>query len=256
MLLIRLSRYSKNLPIVLLGICLHQTSWAVDEGWYLTRNQMSLNAGNRYFSTLNVVNNTGEPVYLKSRVDKLSLENGERKRSPDTDQGLTLSPEEFVLPPRKSVELRIFAKPGLQSSVSQSYYANLTDVSSAHSLNSGANTGFLLSYDFMVAVAGVIDQPIKAENFTITSVDGAKVYAIRNESGRHIFLGESYACENTKQPLVECTQLNDFPKQSLLPAESLQFTGVADMKVFGFLLFNDLNMNGLQKAYLQPVTLR
>ena len=227
------------------------------DSWYLSRNQMALNAGNRYYSTLNVTNDTNEPVYIRSSVDQLALVEGKRVRTMDTEQSLTISPEEFVIAPKRSVELRIFAKPGLQANVTnQSYYVNLTDASHTQAVGSGAHTGFILSYDFLVSVAPPIDMAPKASDFVITTLEDSHTYRVTNGSTRHIFFSDVYACGNTTQELVDCQLLKDFPKQTLLPFESIEFKSTADMKVLGILMFDDLNMRGLQRVFRQSVSPR
>lgn len=253
----KMSVYRRLFATGLLCMLVASIGAATTDSWYLNKNQVALNANNRYYSTINVANDTNEPVYIKTNVDQLALVDGKRVRTSDTEQSLTISPEEFVIAPRRTVELRVFAKPGLTAATSnQSYYVNLMDASQTQAQTSGAHTGFILSYDFLVSVAPPIDQSLKATDFVISRLDEPLTYRVTNGSSRHIFFSDVYACEDTRQELVECRLLKDFPKQTLLPAESILFNATADMKVLGILMYDDLNMSGLQRAFRQPVSPR
>lgn len=227
---------------------------AAGESWYLSTNQIALRPANRYFASIDVSNDSAEPVYVRSSVDRLTLIRGERVRTKDIDQSLTISPDEFVVPPKSSVSVRVFAKPGIQAdATNQSYYVTLEDASRTQALREGSNTGFILAYDFLVAVAPLIDPPPQSKDFQVNQIEGIH-YTFSNNSGRHIFVDDAYACINMNQRLVDCQQLLKFPKQSLLPMESLAFESTPDMKFFGFLAYESLNLSGGQRAYIQPVS--
>lgn len=227
---------------------------AKGESWYLSTNQIALQATNRYFASISVINDSAEPVYIKSAIERISLKEGERIRSPDTEQSLTISPDEFVLPPKSSVVVRVFSKPGMEiNSSNQSYYVKLEDVSRTETLREGSNTGFVLAYEFLVSVAPRIDPVPQSKDFQITQVSDAH-YIFKNKSNRHIYLDDGFACADNSQPLVECQKIEKSPKQSLLPQESVPFEAMPGLKFFGFLAYDNINLSSGQRAHIQPVS--
>lgn len=217
--------------------------------WYLEKNLMTLDADNRFFETVDVVNKSSFPLYLRATLFKMELRAGTRVVEPEAGEPLLVSPGEFVVQPGTGFPVRIMANPDLQAEDSASYYVRLTDVSSlrAEGEGSGAVAAFSLAYDILTVVKKTAYRDILAQDFTLVAGAAEGDFRLVNDSDQHVYLGSGYACVDAQQPLVECEQVLDFPRQSLMPGEAVAVQTHSSRPFLGILLKENLGANTPQK---------
>ena len=220
---------------------LGQTEPSKPDTWFLQTSMMTLDAGTRFVGG-SVVSNTGSaPVYVRTSVEAVSIVGGERVRAVVPNGALRVYPEEFVLRPGDAFTARLVADPTQMSGDSQSFYVKFSDVSNTHpdsKSSAGMQNGFLLAFEALVSVNKKTSSKLTSTDFALTR-EGNK-HALINKSGRHVYLDRGNACPESKPMLVDCKDIPEFPRQSLLPGEAVSFAAVDDV-FLGIMVFAGLN---------------
>jgi len=202
------------------------SAWAAAE-WYLESNMLSLDASNRYVGAIVASNSSNAPVYVRATVTQLGLKEGQRVRSKDEAAVLKVSPTEFVIKPRESFRLRLLADVSKLNGPNASYYVKLEDASlliaQADPSRSGMASGFLLAYEALVNINTDAKTNLSEKDFSLKTAQAGKL-ALTNLSRQHVYLERGNACPDRQTLPVDCAAIADFPKQSLLPGETLLFS--------------------------------
>ena len=220
--------------------------------WYLEKNYSALSPGNRYFDTIGVINKTNNSLYLRASIARLDLVSGERVTTADADDVILVSPDEFVVQPGGVFPVRILANPEKQVKDAQSYYIRLTDVSNLKTPDLGAvaSTGFLLAYEVLVTVNKSDLIPLSSASFELgTDPKKNNSLVLTSKATQHIYLDQGYACPDVKIKLIDCELIIGFPKQSLLPGESVVITYPGPMTYLGLMAGIDLSFKAGAKVF-------
>lgn len=222
--------------------------------WYLEKNYAALSSENRYFDTVAAINKTANILYLRASVARLDLVDGKRKTTPDTDEVILVSPDEFVVQPGESFPIRILANPEKQAKDAQSYYIRLTDVSNLKVPELGAanSTGFLLAYEILTTVNKSDLTPPSSSSFTLQGDLSKKTLLLTSKASQHMFLDQGYACPEVRKKLIDCELILGFPKQSLLPGESVVISYPGPLEYLGLMAGSDLSFKiGVNVIYIK-----
>ena len=243
-------------PALACCIAFCSPAWSAGTSWHLDKNYISLHADNRYFDTLEVVNESSEMLYIKASVSQLQTADGVRTTAPATAETLLVSPDEFVVRPGASFPVRVLANANAQSADSRSYYVRLTDVSKIREaeLKGGMVSGFAIAYEALTVVKKTPYESLAAGNFSVHAGPVAGDWVLNNLSGQHVFLSGGYECATDRQRLIDCAQILDFPRQSLLPGESVAFSARLSRPFLGLLVNADLGFRLPVKAVYLPMT--
>lgn len=200
-----------------------------DGAWYIDANVVNLAPFNRFTSTVNLVNPGTRPLYIRSSVAALQVEQGERKLLQDVSGDVVrVFPSQLVLRPGQSFTVRLLGVADKLPRDSSSYYVKFVDVSNVHAeeLDGGAVVmSTLLGYEVLLNANTENPKTLKADALVLQArSDGAAT--LTNRSGQHIFLREGRSCPDEKTAFLECTPLANFPIQSMLPGEILRFNGM------------------------------
>jgi P pilus assembly chaperone PapD len=190
----------------------------------------SLTTANRMVSTLTAQNTGDEPIYVRAEVTRLTLDaQGRRTRSADDDGAISVFPSEFVVRPRSTFRVRVVANPALVKGRSQSYYVRFSDVSAteAEPSASGVQASVTYSFDALVNVLPATRQTQNLGSFVLATDDASRRLALVNQTERHVYVEEGFACPRKDAPVQECMKLDVFPRQSMLPDERLPIPPVS-----------------------------
>ncbi len=224
--------------------------------WSLSSNMVVLAPSNRFTTALVVTNPADRPLYVRTAVHALAVEDGRRQRRPETAGALRIYPAEFVVRPGGAVTVRLLADAGrLDGPGNQSFYATLTDVSRtvASGEDGGVAQGISLAYDVLVSVNRQPAARLPADAFTLAGGDGGASRPLRlsNRSGQHVMLNGGYRCADDQQALKDCQAIPAFPRQSMLPGETLDIPDV-QAPFLGLWLFPSLDTTGRSQALFIP----
>jgi len=213
------------------SIALAQTSpngiaTAPSDTWHLQTSMMNMDASTRFTASI-VLNNPGESiVYVRSSAERVAIVDGERRRLPIPEGALRVYPEEFVLRPGEAFTARLVADPDRMAGVSASYYVKFVDSADirADELGKGGvQSAYLLGFEALVTVNRTPVPRIGAAQLRLARDEGDDVYALTNLSGRHLYLDRGGLCPPSRPMLVDCQAFPEFPRQSLLPDETVRF---------------------------------
>ena len=215
-----------------------------DGGWFLESNMVNLDSSNRFIGNLVATNPGKGPIYLRVNVSRIQLVDGVRKVLPDADGALKAFPQEFVLRPAESFSIRLLADLSKMTNPSQSYYVNVADISNLRpdlqTLKGALVGGYLIAYDAMVSIQRESIDSLTEAHFSLTqATDG--MFSLKNLSGQHIYLNRGDACPNANTVLVNCSPVEKFPRQTMLPGETLSFPAFK-APVLGMLAYPKLNI--------------
>lgn len=212
------------------GVVAQTPQKSVSGDWYLGANMVGLDASNRFVSSIAATSESNEPIYIRASVTRVLLKDGQRIRAADAEGVLKISPAEFVLRPKETFRVRVFADGHKLGANSGSYYIKFEDVSHVKLANedkqAGLVGGTLFAYEALVNVNPNSTEELKSKDFSIVSLPSRKL-ALTNLSKQHIYLERGNACPEAATMLVECDAIADFPRQSMLPGETLFFNPVA-----------------------------
>jgi hypothetical protein len=199
-------------------------------GWFLATSMTSLDVSNRFVGSLAATNASNEPIYIRASVTRVSLKDGHRIRADDVEGVLKVFPAEFLLRSRETFRVRIFADASKLGNSNASYYIKLEDVSrvklAIEGKQAGLVSGTLFAYEALVNVNPNATAELSSKDFSLKTLPSQKM-ALTNLSQQHIYLERGNACPEAATILVECDAIADFPKQSMLPGETLFFNSVA-----------------------------
>lgn len=201
----------------------------VGDHWYLESNMLSLDSSNRYIGVLAATNSSSTTKFLRVSVNQVMLKDGVRTRRNDEAGVLKVFPSEFVLRPKETFRVRLLGDAGKLISGNASYYVKFEDVSrlklDATNID-GAGAGFLVAYEALVNMSTEPAETLTNKDFIVSRLPSGRL-EITNASKRHVYLERGNACPEVATMLVECDAIADFPKQSMLPGETLLFNPVA-----------------------------
>ncbi len=201
----------------------------LDGAWHIENNMVNLAPFNRFTSVVRLFNPGTRPLYIRSSVAALRLENGERKvLQEEGGDVVRVFPSHFVLRPGQNFAVRLLGVANKLGPGSSSYYVRFADVSNvfAEELDSGAvEMSTLLGYEVLVNVNTENPRTLKAEALVL-QVQSDGTATLSNRGDQHIFLREGRSCFDEKVAFLECNALGNFPIQSMLPGEVLRFNGM------------------------------
>lgn len=227
--------------------------------WYVQNSMLGLGAATRFVGGLVVSNPSASTVYVRTSVDRVAIVGGERRRLPVDNDVLRIYPEEFVLRPGDSFTARVVASPGAMPADSQSFYVKFTDISNTKS-DAGSPTGmqnaYLLAFESWVTVNRTPISRLTTDQFALGR-EGDN-YTLKNLSGRHLYLDRGGMCPASKPLLVECKAFTSFPRQSILPEETVRFPATVSgddgkASYVGILVFGGLNHSDRADSIYLPI---
>jgi P pilus assembly chaperone PapD len=199
--------------------------WPVlaQQAWYLESSTMLLEPANRYVATVVATNPTQQPIYVRTSVTALRVQDGRRERAPDAEQVISVYPAELVLHPGSSFALRVVADARKLKDAGQSFYVKLRDVSQAVADGQGSAmmSSTLLAHEVLVAVSPRNTTALNAGVLELRR-DGEGLWALVNRSGQHVYVQGGHACEDNRRALNTCTRIDAFPRQSVLVDEAIR----------------------------------
>lgn len=215
-----------------------------DGSWFLESNAVSLDPGNRFLGSLTATNPGSGPVFIRVTVERLDLANNQRVRSSEVNGALKAFPAQFMLRAGQSFPVRLLVDLSKQGEGSQSFYVKLEDVSNTvaetDETKGMVGAAYLLAYEALVSVhKSPLNKLIPAHFALSRQANGA--FGLTNLSGQHVYLNRGDACPDAKTLLVNCTSINGFPRQTMLPNETLVIPAI-DAPVLGVLAYPKLNM--------------
>ncbi|WP_153013064.1 hypothetical protein [Pseudacidovorax intermedius] len=231
------------------------------ETWYLQTIMMNLDAKNRFIGTLVIHNTSNAPIYVKSSAEQVLVVDGKRERRPVQNGALQVYPEEFVLAPGNAFTARVVADPHKMTADSQSYYVKFVDISNIRAdeqQRRSMQSAYLLGFEALVTVNRRAFPPLATDQFQLQPT--ASGYTLTNDSGHHIYLDQGGLCPASKPELVRCKPLPEFPKQSMLPGEtvplSLKSLSPAPGDLIGVLAYDGLNQGDRAAVLYLPMPQR
>jgi len=224
---------TKKLLITAFCVCQHLVAlaspFADSKDWYLESNMLSLDASNRFVSTIAATNPSSSPLYIRATVTQVALKDGKRIRQEDAAGVLKISPAEFIIRPRETFRVRLLADPGKLDGASSSYYVKFEDMSQlrpAGDKHSGLAAGYTLAYEALINVNKESLSSLTEKEFNLFKSTSGKL-GLTNASKQHIYLDRGNACPDNKTLPVDCDVIPGFPKQTLLPGETVFFEASA-----------------------------
>jgi hypothetical protein len=191
---------------------------------------MNVDASTRFVGSI-VLNNPGQSaIYVHSSAEQVAIVDGTRRRTAIPDGALRVSPEEFVLRPGDAFTARLVADPGRIEGDAASYYVKFVDTADVHAERSGdgrMQSAYLLGFEALVTVNKTPVPRIDASRLRLDRGERGDGYALKNLSGHHLYLDRGGVCPPGRPMLVDCRALPDFPRQSWLPNETVQFAAPA-----------------------------
>lgn len=231
-------------------------SWAgPGDSWNIDPNVLTLDPGNRFVGNIVAINRGASPVFVRATITRVELDaKGARQRA-SADQGpLRVYPSEFALRPNEAFTVRVIANPGLMAQKAESYYVKMVDVGEVGFSGVQPNAGamaVLLGFEALVAINRErAPREMPATSLAVTSADGA--LRIGNRSQRHIYLLEGFACPNARTFTTECEKIADFPRQSMLPDESVAIKGSVGSPFLALTFQADLNATAQRQLLYLP----
>ena len=209
--------------------------------WYVEQIMMTLDAASRFVGS-SVISNPGSvPVYVRTSAERVAVVNGQRQRFPVDDGSLRVYPEEFVLRPGDSFTARIVSDPSKFQGDSQSFYIKFVDISDtkADASAPGIQNAFLLGFEVLVSVNKSAVPKFGSDQFKLARL--GHDYELTNLTGHHLYLNGGGICPAGKPLLVDCKPVTNFPRQSLLPNETVKFPTTAEGNSIGILVSAGLN---------------
>lgn len=221
--LVRLCRWL--LIVSLLPLQMVAQAQSSDETWFLSTNMLTLDPSNRFVGSVIATNHSRDPIYVRTTVSRLELRDGQRVRLPDSTGALLAYPTEFVIQPGSSFTVRILSEPGRLPADAQSYYVRLSDVSNIALADEKAASGglrgsYLLAFDTLVAVNRQPSIALTAGQFRLETRPDRTLW-LTNLSTHHVYLDQGSSCASPQTYLVDCRAIPGFPRQSMLPGESI-----------------------------------
>lgn len=253
--------------LILIGL-FHQSSYAANfqdvvkpDTWSLQTSTMGLDSKNRFVGSLVVNNSATAPVYVRASAEQVIIHDGKRERRPVKDGALQVSPDEFFLAPGSAFTARIVADPQKMTADSQSYYVKFVDISNVKAdeqQRRAMQSAYLLGFEALVTVNRRAFPPLATGQFQLQPT--ASGYTLTNDSGHHIYLDQGGLCPASKPELVRCKPLPEFPKQSMLPGEtvplSLKNLSPAPGDLIGVLAYDGLNQGDRAAVLYLPMPQR
>jgi P pilus assembly chaperone PapD len=227
---------------------------APGDNWNIDPNVLTLDPGNRFVGNVVAINRSNSPVFVRATVTRVELgPDGQRRRAPADSGTLRVYPSEFALKPNEAFTVRLIANPALMSTKAESFYVKMVDVGEVGFSGAPPNAGamaVLLGFEALVAVNRErATRELPAAAFPVVA-EGDKV-KLTNDSQRHIYLLEGYGCPNTSTFVVDCEKVAEFPRQSLLPGESVLLSAPATAFVT-IALQPDLNATASRQVLYLP----
>jgi hypothetical protein len=221
------ARLTQSLAVaaLLTASILGTTASAQGSSWQVEPYMLSLTAGSRYVATATAQNTSSEPIYVRANVMPVLLDADGRRVRAEDDGAISVFPSEFVLRPNSTFRVRLVANParGNLALPTQSYYVRFQDVSSIAAEGQQRSVHTAFSYSFETLVSVVRDVRSLSAAATVELVPDARAkggMALVNNTGRHIYLDSGQACVEARAA-QECSKLEPFPRQSLLPGEKV-----------------------------------
>ncbi|MFN7571872.1 MAG: hypothetical protein ACK5TK_10550 [Betaproteobacteria bacterium] len=234
-------------------------SWAgPGDSWNIDPNVITLDPGNRFVGNIVAINRGASPVFVRATITRVELDaNGARQRAPAEQGPLRVYPSEFALRPNEAFTVRVIANPGVMTHKAESFYVKMVDVGEVGFSGAQPNAGamaVLLGFEALVAVNRERSpRELPATSLAVSRAEG--VLRITNRSQRHVYLLEGFGCPNARTFTTECEKIADFPRQSMLPDESVTIKAAVGSPFIALAFQPDLNATSQrQLVYLDNPT--
>lgn len=233
-------------------LCLSWPALA-QQAWFMESSTMLLEPSNRFVATVVATNPTPQPIYVRTSVNALRVQDGRRERAPDSEQVISVYPAELVLHPGSSFAIRVVADARKLKDVGQSFYVKLRDVSQVGVDGEGSAmmSSTLLAHEVLVAVSPRNTSALSPGALEVRR-DGEGAWSLVNRSGQHVYVQGGHACADNRRALNTCAKVDAFPRQSVLVDEAIRIPP-PDAPYLGVLLQPSLHAQSRQQALLISV---
>ncbi len=223
------------------------------QAWFMESSTMLLEPSNRYVATAVATNPTQQPIYVRTSVSALRVQDGRRERAPDSEQVISVYPAELVLHPGSSFAIRVVADARKLKETGQSFYVKLRDVSQVGVDGEGSAmmSSTLLAHEVLVAVSPRNTTALNPGALELRR-DGEGAWSLVNRSGQHVYVQSGHACADHRRALNTCTRVDAFPRQSVLVDEAIRIPA-PDAPYLGVLLQPSLHAQSRPQALFVAV---